>query len=368
MKVVFRADASFAIGTGHVMRCLTLADALRQRGADISFVCRENPGSLISLIVGKGYPVVRLPLPVFECNIAPDGIEDTVRLAASTWLQDADDTIEALKTQPDWLIIDNYALDHQWERALRPYVGKIMVIDDLAGCNHDCDLLLDQNLFINMETRYDGLLSEHCKKFLGPKYAILRPEFIETRKNMLKRDGNIRRILVFFGGSDPTNETAKTLEALYLINRPDIAVDVVVGETNPHRSDIKDRCASMPNTVYYCQITNMAEVMANTDLAIGAGGTATWERCFLGLPSLVIVVADNQLIPAQAADNAGLTHLIGKSSDITSASLALDIRKMLGQPDALTRMTNSCLNFMGRRNTPVSDEILTCLCELNHAA
>ncbi|MBL0225443.1 MAG: UDP-2,4-diacetamido-2,4,6-trideoxy-beta-L-altropyranose hydrolase [Geobacteraceae bacterium] len=183
MMVCIRTDASDVIGSGHVMRCLTLADELRQRGADVIFICRILLGNLIGLIEDKGYSVVRLQQPETEYIAAAEDVAHAAWLGVS-WEQDAVDTIDAFgEKHPKLLIIDNYALDSRWETKLRPYVEKIMVIDDLADRSHDCDLLLDQNLYQSIETRYDKLISESCKRLLGPKYALFRPEFVTARKN-----------------------------------------------------------------------------------------------------------------------------------------------------------------------------------------
>jgi len=368
VNVCFRVDASIQIGSGHVMRCLTLADALRLQGTGITFICREHPGNLIGLIEAKGYQVERLQPPTTGCVATPDDVANAVLLGVS-WLQDSADTIDALQeTKREWLIVDHYALDYRWERKLRDHICKIMVIDDIADRPHDCDMLLDQNFYIDMESRYDGLVPGHCRKFFGPRCALLRPEFIEARRNLRERDGNVRRILLFFGGSDSTNETAKALAAIRLLNRTDIAVDAVVGWSNPRREEIQNICILMPNTVYHCQIANMAELMANADLAVGAGGTVAWERCHLGLPTLVLVTADNQSKTTQAADKAGLVRFTGTVPAVTAASLATDIGYMLHHPDELTSMTNNCLTFMRQRNFPVDDEILACLFEVKYAA
>jgi len=205
LKILIRTDSSVQIGTGHVMRCLTLADELRERGAEIVFVCRDFAGNL--------------------CGYTEGNLKHAAWLGAD-WQTDARQVEEIIKdfnTHPDWLVVDHYALDERWERYLRSYVKKIMVIDDLADRPHDCDLLLDQNFYENLESRYDGLAPSGCKKLLGPKYALLRPEFREERKNLRKRDGYVKRIMIFFGGSDPTNETTKALEAVRMLNRPDIA-------------------------------------------------------------------------------------------------------------------------------------------------
>ena len=232
MKSIIRTDASVQIGTGHhVMRYLTLADELREHGAGAIFVCREFDGNLCGYIEEKGYIVHRLPVP----NKQKHNIEGNLKHAAwlgTDWHTDArqvEEIIKDLDTALDWLVVDHYALDERWEGYLRPNVKKIMVIDDLADRVHDCDLLLDQNFYENLESRYDGLVPAWCKKLLGPKYALLRPEFREARRNLRKRDGHVKRIMIFFGGSDPTNETTKVLEAIRMLNRPDIATDVMVG-------------------------------------------------------------------------------------------------------------------------------------------
>ncbi|MCB1764847.1 MAG: UDP-2,4-diacetamido-2,4,6-trideoxy-beta-L-altropyranose hydrolase [Candidatus Competibacteraceae bacterium] len=318
-RVVIRADASIQIGSGHVMRCLTLADALRERGADVQFICRDLPGHLGGVLADKGYPVYWLPA---------SGEDETVILAHtahSTWLGvpwtvDVDQTQACLAglSEIDWLIVDHYALDRAWELRMRPLVKRIMVIDDLADRPHDCDLLLDQNLHEEMECRYTELVPANCRQLLGPRYALLRPEFREVRKQLHQRDGVVRRILVFFGGSDPSNETAKALRAIRRLDQPDIAVDVVIGAANPHWREIEALCAKLPNTSFHRQVTNMAELMARADLAIGAGGVSTWERAVLAMPSLVIAVAENQIRVAEDWAATGGCWYLGHAEAVTT--------------------------------------------------
>lgn len=350
MRIVIRADASVSIGTGHIMRCLTLAEVLRERGAEVVFVCRELPGNCFGIIEEKGFVVIRL-----------EGAESFVAA------QDAEQTAKAMGVRPDWLIVDHYAISDEWERRLRPFTVRIMVIDDLADRHHDCDLLLDQNLFDDMQQRYVGLTPPGCRLFLGPRYALLRDEFITAQRVLRKRDGIVRRILLFFGGSDPTNETEKALLALDQPAYRNILVDVVTGSSNPLGSRIRDICADMPNAKYHQQVSNMAELMVRADFAIGAGGTTTWERCFLGLPTLIVIVADNQAVPARATAQSGLAWLAGLSAEVTVSSLATAIDSALRRPDELAGMSERCLSFMEQRNAPVHDEILTNLYEVSDA-
>ncbi|MBO8158623.1 UDP-2,4-diacetamido-2,4,6-trideoxy-beta-L-altropyranose hydrolase [Thermosyntropha sp.] len=331
-KIIFRTDSAFIIGSGHLMRCLTLADELKQNGAEIKFISRDLPENLTEIAEKKGYKVYKLPYKNKKEIIIDD---------YSTWLgtdfrEDAEETIKILEQEsPDWIIIDHYAIDIKWEQIVRPYVKKIMVIDDLANRQHDCDLLLDQNLVENMENRYNKLVPAHCKKLLGPSYALLRPEFREARKKLKKRDGTVRRILIFFGGSDPTNETEKALRAVLMLNRPDITVDVVVGKANPHKEKIKKLCAIHSNVNYYCQVNNMAELMAEADLAIGAGGATTWERCYMGLPSVVIDIAENQKIVTDYLSKSGFIIYLGISEEVDIYRIHEEIAKIIENTDIL---------------------------------
>lgn len=335
MKIAIRTDSSTLIGSGHLMRCLTLADELRQHGANVIFICREHSGHLIGLIEAKGYPVVRLPQAEVECTASPEDLTHAAWLGDS-WKQDAADTIAAVgDMQPQWLIIDHYAIDRRWEQMLRPHVGKIMVIDDLADRLHDCDLLLDQNLYYEMEIRYDNLVGDTCQKLLGPKYALLRPEFAVARKILRQRDGQVRRVLVFFGGVDPTNETEKALQALAGMNDRQFDVDVVVGGGNLHKEQIQNFCAAHSGFHYYCQVDNIAELMAAADLAIGAGGATTWERCSVGLPSFITVLARNQQELAETGARHGLFFYLGKSATVSPEKIQDALKVFITSPESL---------------------------------
>lgn len=340
-KAYFRVDSSYFIGSGHLMRCLTLAEELKKEGFQIQFICRELPGNLIDIAENHGFAVSRLYMPEGLEYQPVDGDYNT--WLGVSWEQDAEETIKIIKGKSlDWLIIDHYSLDIRWEKKLRPYVKKIMVIDDLANRPHDCDLLLDQNLVEDMEKRYEGLLPSYCVKLVGPQYALLRPEFREARKRLKKRDGTVKRMLIFFGGSDPTNETEKALKAVLMLNRPDITVDVVVGKTNPHREKIKELCSVHPNVNYYCQVNNMAELMAKAGLAIGAGGATTWERCYMGLPAIVIDIAENQKMVTNYLAKLGFIIYLGFKEEIDIYMINREIVKIIENKDILLSVEKKC--------------------------
>jgi len=291
MNVAFRVDASSKIGTGHFMRCLTLADGLKQHSSQIHFISRYMPEHLRGMLAAKGYEFALLDSAK---NDAPLDELAHAHWLGITQLQDAADSMQALSDKTwDWLVVDHYALDSRWESMLRQTAKKIMVIDDIADRQHDCDVLLDQNYYTDSETRYIDKVPAHCQLLLGPRFALLRDEFQQLHGQVEPRNGPVKRLLVFFGGMDADNYTGRAIEALCGMDIPDLHVDVVIGAKHPHREQIEAACAEQ-RFVCHVQTSRMAELMATADLAIGAGGSATWERCCLGLPALTICVADNQ--------------------------------------------------------------------------
>lgn len=313
MLVAFRADASLQIGNGHVMRCLTLADTLRQRGAHCFFVCRPHEGNLIELIVQQGYKV--LVLNKLE-NVLSFSVE---KLKHSNWLgtdwtTDAEDARQALENELrnevlDWLVVDHYALDYRWERTLRSKTKRIMVIDDLADRPHDCDLLLDQNLGRRVED-YTCLVDINCVTLIGPKYALLRPDFTKFRAQSVARRANFSpfsNLLIAVGGVDKDNVTGLVLDALKACTLPaDLKVTVIMGSNAPWLEQVQQQAATMPcSTIVMVGVRNMAQLMASSDLSIGAAGCTSWERCCLGLPTLLLVLAENQQSGAIALQKEG---------------------------------------------------------------
>lgn len=328
LNILIRADASVEIGSGHLMRCLTLADQLRSEGEEVAFVCRDLPGGMFNLLNERGYQVAKIAWT--ESGEEAQQIDAGETIKAATQLFPAG---------IDWLVVDHYELDITWECRLRPHVRKLMVIDDLANRPHDCDLLLDQNYYKNSDRRYQDLVPVQCVMLLGPSYVLLRPEFAEAKQMLRARDGNVKRILIFFGGSDSTNQTRKALEAIKLVSRPEIGVDVVVGASNPHREEIKTLSREMENVQYHCQVSNMAELIASADIAVGAGGATTWERCSLGLPTLTVVFAENQLQTTLDLEQLGSIEFLGWADQLTASDFAKAIERLIQQPDQLKKLS-----------------------------
>ena len=313
--IAFRTDATSQIGTGHFMRCLTLADALKQRGAHIRFVSRELPEHLRDMLAAKGHEFTLLG------SVQKDSTLD--ELAHAQWLgvsqaQDAVDSIHALSDGVwDWLVVDHYALDTRWESVLRQTVKQIMVIDDIADRQHDCDVLLDQNLYTDMQSRYADKVPTHCQLLLGPRYAVLRDEFRKLHEQVKPRTGPVKHILVFFGGVDADNFTGCAIEALSEICIADLHVDVVIGAQHPCLEAIIAACVQH-GFICHVQTDKMAELMAAADLAIGAGGSATWERCCLGLSTLTFCTADNQQKQVADAAQEGMLYAPVIGADLTA--------------------------------------------------
>jgi len=313
MHIAFRVDASLQIGTGHVMRCLTLADVVRDQGAQCTFVCRPHEGHLLDLVVQRGHKALALGQPQSNFG-APADPAHAAWLGAS-WTEDAEQTKQALGAQSvDWLVVDHYALDARWEEALRPQAKRIMVIDDLADRPHACDLLLDQNLG-RTEADYGGLLKGNITTLVGPQYALLRSEFAVLRTQSLARRQNnpeLRRLLVTMGGVDKDNATGQVLAALQSCSLPaDLRVTVVMGPHAPWLAQVQTQATQMPwPTEVLVGVNNMAQLMAESDLAIGAAGSTSWERCCLGLPSIQVVLAQNQEAIALALSHVGAALLL----------------------------------------------------------
>lgn len=351
MKIAFRADASLQIGTGHVMRCLTLADALAARGADCQFICRAHEGNLIEFILGKGYVAHALPI-AHEANTgstAPGPAASTPDPTHAPWLgatqaQDAQACAPILAAQrPDWLIVDHYALDARWERALAPHYRKLMVIDDLADRPHACDLLLDQT-FGGDAADYRPFVPAACRLLCGSQYALLRPEFAALRPYSLQRRTRpaLRELLITMGGVDKDNATGQVLEALRTCPlRAYCRITVVMGAAAPWLGEVRTQAQDMPwPTRVLVGVSDMAQLMADSDLAIGAAGATSWERCCLGLPTAMMVLAANQRHAARLLEQANAVRMLDLAANLQKG-LAEFINEIFTSETLLAQLRDS---------------------------
>ena len=313
------------------MRCLTLADALAKRGARSVFLSRAHKGNLFELVARRGYELVPLQE---DASLADAGGQQDDLYASwlgCGWEHDTVESSEILRNlAPDWLVVDHYALDAKWEDRVSPFCKRLMVIDDLANRPHNCDLLLDQNLGRD-SADYQRLLSREGTVLAGPQFALLGPRFSELRTYSLERRRHypIKNVLISMGGVDQSNATAAIIGSLKRSKLPAATrITVVMGAAAPWVAEVRAAAESLPwQTEVVTNISNMAERMAESDVAIGAAGSTSWERCCLGLPTVMVVLADNQLQIAQALSAGEAALLI---DDL--AAIQTDI------PDAIEKM------------------------------
>lgn len=325
MQVAVRVDASAAIGAGHVVRCLALAHELQAGGARIRFVCRE-------LTDGTKAQIEARALEVSFISASTPGRRQQPRsgdLLPIDQDDDAADTSTALSdSEWDWLVVDHYALDARWESQLRASARRILVIDDLADRRHDCDILLDQNLIAGMRTRYAARVPQSTRQLLGPEYALLRPEFRELRLQTRPRTGPLKRVLLLFGGEDPRDLTGRALAAIEGLQDHQLEVEVVIGARHARRRELEALCEAA-NHRCHVQTDSIARLMQVAELAVGASGSSSWERCCLGLPAICIPFADNQRPIARALHEFGACLYIGDEPSVHVGDIARALTELI---------------------------------------
>jgi len=306
--IIFRCDASTAIGSGHVMRCLTLANHMKNQGWTCVFACSPETLKSAPALGVSGYEVVA-PNILKSCDV---------------------------------MVVDHYGLSASDETAFRKCAKKIIVIDDLADRRHDCDVLVDTT-YGRAVGDYQPLVPENAIILTGADYALLRPDFQALRENALTRrdaaHGKIKRILITMGGADPDNVTAKILDSVRQANLA-ITVDVVAGGGNPHLESLRRQIKSMgPDIHFHVNTPDMAALMAQADLAIGAGGTTSWERACLGLPTLLIEIADNQKTIAANLHAQGAVINLGWHENIAASDIARALQNLFQNPAQVMLMS-----------------------------
>lgn len=350
MRIAIRTDASVEIGTGHVMRCLTLANALREHSVECTFICRPHAGHLMGLISQSGHDVVALASP--EGNKALT-FEEHIHCSwlGNEWEIDALQTKQALGFGPvDCLVVDHYGVDYRWERVLKKTCHRLVVIDDLANRRHECDLLVDPNLG-RIPGDYKLLVNPEADLLVGPEYALLRPEFSELRRESLSRrkSPQLKRILVSMGGVDKDNLTAGVLTALAeCALAQELQITVVLGASSPWLNEVKKLALEMPQrTEVHCDVKNMGYLMLQSDLAIGAAGGTSWERCCLALPTFLLIQADNQRQGALALERAGAATVLENVDEITTRLDELLVKGGAGQLAQMSRRSASITDGLG---------------------
>lgn len=327
-RIVFRVDAAHAFGHGHVIRCLTLATALRGQGAEVLFVCREHQGHLCNLIAEYGFDVAPLPAP-------DSGFKGNADLKHGSWLgatweEDAEQTRVAMSGTASWVVIDHYAIDWRWESALQTAADQLFVIDDLADRNHECDLLLDQNIVHGMDQRYLARVPVSAELLLGPKYALLQPLYQELHDTALSLKPFGNQALLFLGGGDQGAALSVVLKALS--NLPDTEKVQHIDLVLPHGYSLSDSLSknidSDPAVHVHESLPTLAPLIAKADWAVGGGGTTNWELLCLGLPTLVWSRAENQRAIAQELHERKLIRWMGHGSDVNHDIIYREVMRL----------------------------------------
>lgn len=329
------------------MRDLALAQALRRRGSKVEFVCRPARGDAIGVLESAGFRVYRL------LESGADEASDAAEIAL--WL-------DRQGVQFNWLVVDHYGLGSQWESSLRSRVGRILVIDDLANRAHDCDVLLDHNFHLDPAERYKALLPDACVTLFGPRFALIRPEFTQIRTHARPRNGSIRRVHVSFGGSDSGHETFLTVAAIQDIDRS-IHIEVVVGQSYTGFDELVQLCSKVSNISLYHQPDHIARLMNEADIAIGAGGITTWERCCLRLPAIVITIAPNQEPTIRAMATAQTLVYLGRAGEVTGSAISDSLRRLLDDPQEVRRLSSAAGELVDGTGCELVVSVL--LCPLN---
>jgi len=310
VNIYIRADSSELIGIGHIMRTLTLSDSLKELGFKIVYICTNAVGNINDLIVKRGYDTFIID-GAFTNN---NGKENTI-IDDGSILKDANQTIDCFKEKCDWVIVDHYSIDYRWHGIVRKSTDRIMVIDDLANRKLDCDILLDQTYGRKTE-HYSSLVGNNCKLLLGSKYALIRPQFSYLRDSSIKRrfdNNSIRNILISVGGIDINNVSLDVLNIIYKLYKgnSDIVINVVLTSKSPNIDSIKNFVEnSSLHVKLFIDVENMENLMYEADISIGSGGTTSWERCVMALPSIVVVQADNQNFLSEQLEHKGVIVIL----------------------------------------------------------
>ncbi len=354
LNIIFRVDSSDVIGTGHVMRCLNLAEYYKNN--NIEFICKDLPFNLIENI-SKKFKVNKLELKDYS----------KVTLNINTWLgesweTDCKKTIDIIKDKEiDWIIIDHYNIDYKWENMIKPYVKNIMVIDDYTNRKHDCNILLNQQIDVDLGKKlYKNIVNNDCKLLLGNKYIIFNKKFFDILKN-LKKKNELKRINIFMGGSDPNNITLNIIKICNNLNKKlenKLIFDIIVGKSNKYKDIISEECKKLKNFNYFYNLPFIGNILMKADLCIGAAGGTSYERCLLRKPTLIILTADNQYTVIEKFINAKVGNFIGTIKDNYNNKLIRKIKYYLIYPEKLLEMSENCKKICNKNNYSNFENIL----------
>lgn len=323
-NLVFRCDSSYSIGSGHLMRCLNLA---KQIGGNPTFICRKLKGNLNVKVEENQFRLIEL--------------EGVPSLDLQNEISEASPILQSLA--PQTLIIDHYQLGSEWELAVKKYCHKVIALDDLNR-EHKVDAILDQNFYLKPEKLYSDFTGE---KFIGPQYCLLNEHFLAL-KDISRDHTKLNSIMIFFGGADSAGMTLKLLNSI-LENKEasrGFSYQVVVGAQNTDFDEIQKACFASPEKLkLHFNINYMHELMVKSDLFIGAGGTTSWERAKVLLPSIVVSIAENQEVVCQELSHIGAIKYLGKSTEVKVESIIQEILNLNENPTIMKKMIEASLKL-----------------------
>ena len=326
MLIIFRVDSSKEIGSGHLYRCLNLANSLTVSGFNCFFLINKKNNEISKLIKSNGHSLKFLSIK--DEIVKSKKIDDHKRWLKHTWQDDAKATIDILKKNFTCLVVvDHYSLDYKWERQIKRHTRKIMVIDDLDNRKHECDILLDHNYRSNNYAYKKNIINNSCKKLLGLDYLIINKEYRNNKKRFTR--GYIKNILIFFGGSDSENLTKLIVEKLIKLDSRKYNVSIIIGINNNKIKSIEKLTKNLNNFQCYKSQPNLASILKKNDLVIGALGMNLWERLCVGVPSVVISKGIDQKIFAKKLADKKCISLLGHFNEISENKLELKLKKIL---------------------------------------
>lgn len=342
MNIFFRVDASSQIGSGHVIRCLTLAKVLEKHGANCKFICRDHQNNFNEKIRKENFEIMALPYlnKLKSIRRTKNVVSDYSKWIGASWNDDAKQTIDILKKEKiDWLIVDHYGLDKKWEKKLRPYTKKIMVIDDFLDREHDCDLFLNQNLISN-KVKFKKNLPHDCVTLLGPDYALLQPSYRKLHKTTAARSGPIKRVLIYFGGTDCGELIKTTILSFIKLKKQELFLDIVLNQKTKNLNEIETLAKFNKKIKIYFEMRSLDNLISRADLSIGAGGVTSWERCCLGLYTLVVTLEKNQILIAKALQKKKLAKWIGDIEHINQKKIVSALKEVF--KNDISKLSDNC--------------------------
>ena len=340
------------------MRCVVLAKYLQDFGARVLFLCRPMSGDLCDFIEEQGLPIYRLrETNAQDANIDAAQYQEWLGVSLNQEILESERVLR--KRGPfDWLIVEHYALDANWQRRMARCTKRIFVLDDIACSQHHCDVLLNHAYLPRLREKYNTLVSSNCKLLLGPSYYILDPEFHNQRQAVKVSDGRFHRIFVFYGGVDATNETSKVVDAITNIQSHDFQVDIVLTNLSIHKNEISEKILALPNFSLFGQLPNLAEIMGKSNISFGAGGGAVYERMFLGLPSIVTTTAANQVDTIRYMHEENLVQWLGNAEDVGPADLCNSLIQAMGNKKKLREQSNAMTRIVDGEGLNRIEQIL----------